>query len=249
MHEKTHTGIESRLTHPCTNCSKKFSSSQIASRHFKTCGKPKIEKEKKARETLCHICQKEFSSIYKLNTHLKIHEGKLDFQCKVCFKKFASRFALNKHSLIHEKRFQCEICEKMFSRKDNLETHIKFHFKVKSAVDVSSNLIVEYICSFCNQTFTSKDDLMNHFETDSVCHKNCQEQLYQEVIEYTEGADQLSIEQNAMESEIIFTQVVEAEDVSSKVFAEVVDKDSEIILVDNAINQEVLIIEEPVVYI
>lgn len=90
---------------------------------------------------------------------------------------------------------------------------------------------------------------MKHFETDSVCHKNCQEQLYQEVIEYNDGTDQISIGQNHIESEIIFTQVVEAEDAPTEVFAEVVDNNTEIILVDNAANQEVLIIEEPVVYI
>jgi len=226
-----------------------FSSGQIASRHLKTCGKPKTEKDKEVKQTVCHICKKEFSSIYKLKTHLKIHEGNLDFQCKVCLKKLVSKFALNKHISIHEKRFQCEICEKMFSRKDNLQAHIQTHLKVKSSIDGTSNLIVEYICSFCNKTFISKEELMTHFETDSVCHKICQEQLYQEVIEFQEDENQLSIDQN---QGIIFTQVVGASVDSSPataMFAELVDNDSEIILVDNENNQEVLIIEDPVVYI
>ena len=45
LHEKTHTGIEGRLVHPCVMCGKKFSSEQIAIRHRKTCGQDKQRKE------------------------------------------------------------------------------------------------------------------------------------------------------------------------------------------------------------
>ena len=242
LHEKTHTGIESRLNHPCVKCEKMFSSSQIAARHLKTCGQTKLVKDKSVKETLCQLCKKEFSSVYKLKTHLKIHEGKLDFQCNTCLKMFASRFALNKHNLIHEKKFQCEICEKIFSRKDNLQIHIQTHFLAKNTVDASSNMMVEYICSFCNKPFRSKEDLVTHFKTDLSCNKNCQEQLYQEVTEYHDVADHISTNQHQINSEIILTQVVEADSTPSEVFAE-------IILVDDDANQEVLIIEEPVVYI
>ena len=51
LHEKTHTGIESRLNYPCPKCSKMFPSSQIASRHLKTRGNPKTVKEKSIQET------------------------------------------------------------------------------------------------------------------------------------------------------------------------------------------------------
>ena len=198
-------------------------------------------KEKSIQETLCHLCQKNFSSVYKLKTHLKIHEGKLDFKCSACLKKFVSVFALNKHNLTHEKSFQCDICEKTFSRKDNLQIHIQNHL-VKSQVVQSNNMIVEFICSFCHQHFMSKSDLLNHF--DLACNKHCQEQLHQEVIEYP-----ISRAQNQIDSDMIFTQVVESEITTNKVFAEIVDSNAEIILVDNNTTQEVLIIEEPVVYI
>ena len=91
---------------------------------------------------------------------------------------------------------------------------------------------------------------MKHFETDLSCNTNCQEQLYQEVTEYHVGADSISTNQHHINSEIILTQVVEAESTPSEVFAEIVDNNSEIFLIDKDANyQEVLIIEEPVVYI
>ena len=129
LHEKTHTGIEGRLVHPCVMCGKKFSSEQIASRHRKTCGQDKQRKEMAVRETLCKLCNKEFSSTYKLATHMKRHQGKLDFPCSDCDKMFASTASLNKHKLSHQKSFQCELCQKLFSRKDNLTAHLQTHFR------------------------------------------------------------------------------------------------------------------------
>ena len=134
-------------------------------------------------------------------------------------------------------------------KKDNLQTHIQTHFLVKN-VDGSTNMIVEYICSFCIQTFRtrSKEDLLKHFETDLACNINCQ-QLCQEVTEYPDGVVPVSRNQNQINAEIIFTQVVDAESTPSEVFAEIVDNNSEIILVDNDADLKVLIIEEPVDYI
>ena len=88
---------------------------------------------------------------------------------------------------------------------------------------------------------------MKHFETDLSCNKNCQEQLYQEVTEYHDEADHISTNQHQVNSEIIV--VVEVDSTPSEVFADIVDNNSEIILVNYDDNQEVLIIEEPVVYI
>lgn len=241
LHEKTHTGIESRLTHPCPKCSKMFSSNQIASRHLKTCGKVKTNERNSAQETVCHICQKKVSSIYKLKAHVKIHEGRLDFECTLCQKSFVSKYALSKHRLTHEKHYRCEICEKMFSRKDNLQIHLRNHLE-KSESNESNNMIVEYICSFCTKHFISKTDLMKHFETDVTCNRQCQDQLYQ-----TEEYPDKALTQ--IGSDMILTQVVEADQTEKAVYAEIVENNAEIILVDNNASQEVLIIEEPVVYI
>ena len=242
LHEKTHTGIESRLIHPCPKCSKMFSSNQIASRHLKTCGRVKTVEKTSAQEIVCHICEKRFSSVYKLKAHVNIHEGRLDFKCTFCLKSFASKYALNKHSLIHEKHYKCDICKKLFSRKDHLQKHVRNHLE-RSESSGSSNMIVEYICTFCNKHFISKTDLMKHFELDIACNRHCQDQLYQKE-ELVPANVQTQISSN-----MILTQVVEADNTDKAVYTEIVENNAEIILVDNNASQEVLIIEEPVVYI
>ena len=233
LHEKTHSGIESRLVHPCPSCAKTFSSEQIATRHSKTCGKAKqARKVPPVRETRCHHCGKEFSSVYKLATHRKTHDGRLEFECTACGKCFASKAALNKHRLSHEKSFQCELCEKLFSRKDNLTAHFQTHFKSdKAGSRQGGGLLVEYICSFCQGTMASREALMEHFEKDPLCSRHCHEHL-------------------CREAEVVREEVVEYDGEATVEEEErQVKTDTEIILVDQGIQeQDILIIEEPVVY-
>lgn len=239
LHEKTHTGIESRLVHPCPSCWKTFSSQAIATRHQKTCGLPRqgLAKEPLAsRETRCHHCGKEFSSVYKLATHKKKHEGTLDFQCGHCGKALASRAALNKHLLCHQQpRFQCELCSKQFSRRDNLQAHFLTHFKSETRPGGSSNLVVEYICSFCQRSTASKEQLMAHFESDPSCGSQCN--------------------LLARQTEVVREEVVayDGESIGEKGASEIskgTEKSAtETILVDHEIqDRAILIIEEPVIY-
>jgi hypothetical protein len=198
-----------------------FSSEQIATRHRKTCGQPRPAREQVARETRCHFCGKDFSSVYKLATHVKSHEGQLEFECNECGKQLASRAALNKHVLSHGKDFQCELCQKLFSRKDNLQAHFQTHFK--SASKAGSSLVVEYICSFCQGTVSSREDLVAHLSGDTACGRQCHQHL---------------------------REVGREEEVESSGDVAPLEEKSEIILVDNDIQgQDILIIEEPVKYL
>ena len=205
LHEKTHKSLELRLNHPCSKCEKLFSSQSIAARHLKTCGKvkKKLKMPTDAVMTQCQHCQKSFSSVYKLRTHMKIHDGILEFICEICSKKFVSVSALTKHSLTHEKKHQCGQCGKHYARLDNLAQHQRRQHSAVAAA--AGDIIVDYVCISCNRTFPSREELADH---SSSAGQKC---------------------------------------VSS---ANLHQPDpAEIILVDNAVDQKILIIEEPVVYV
>ena len=223
LHEITHTRLESRLNHPCPRCQKMFSSNQIVSRHLKTCGNLKMKKEKVAQETLCKICERNYSSPYKLKIHLRSHEGIKDFECSICQKKFSSNYALSKHSLTHNKQFQCSFCHIMFSRKDNLQKHMVHNHKIGNS---------------------SKS-----FNTASTGEKVYSVQLCEEISD--EHVGQLSIDDNIQNSRIIFTSVVGSAESSESVIGSLVpsNADPQIMLLNNETNQGVLIIEDPIVYV
>lgn len=130
--------------------------------------------------------------MYKLATHIKIHQGTLEFSCADCGKCFASRAALNKHMMSHKKSFQCELCQKLFSRKDNLQAHFQTHFRAQG----NSGLVLEFICSFCHRSVGSKEELVAHFQEDQECGRCCQEAVgagaREEVVEYDGEVEQRS---------------------------------------------------------
>lgn len=270
LHEKTHTGLQSRLQHPCHSCRKRFSSQQIAIRHMKTCESKAVKQENSGKDNLsCDVCEKRFSNKTRLKSHkLGSHQNLLNFQCEVCCKSFVSTAALTKHRLSHQKRFQCDLCQKLFSRKDNLHSHIQTHFKSNrgntSQNKLTSKSTVEYICSFCHHLYFSKEELIAHFNSYSSCRKGCRDQLCQSDDEYAnlkeipEETLQIIEFEGSKESvqNILYSHLVDKEDETNMVedYPVVLDAsggppDNEIILIDNSNPADVLIIEDPVVYV
>ena len=227
LHEKTHTSIETRLQYPCPNCGKHFSSHQITSRHLKTC-EMALERKSENSDLECKICNKIFSSKSKMQVHVKNHNGDLEFSCHFCDKRFASNYGLKKHLMTHEKTFECKYCNKMFSRKDNLDKHMKTNH------ESVANVIVDYICSFCQKTFTSSEELMKHFEASTACNEGCQEHsLYQEVVECDSASNPN-----------------EAPNQSTKISScDTASPGNQILFVRNVINQELIFIDQPVLFL
>ena len=158
-----------------------------------------------------------FSSVDKMNVHMRRHEGRLDFSCSKCDKKFPTKYGLSKHLMTHDKKFECNKCGKKFARKDVLELHMKSHQQCGA-----SNLIVDYICSYCQLPFNTSEELLGHFEASKACSEGSQEHtVYQEVVHY-----QTDIETTECQEE------------------EVVESSQNVILVNNVINQQIIIIEE-----
>lgn len=135
----------------------------------------------------CHICQKNFASLEKLNKHQQTHTGSSPFKCEHCKKSFTSKFKLVRHALIHSDRkpFSCSVCERTFHRKDHLKNHIKVHSPQKevytckkegckkqytSLLSYKKHLAVHaaeegnLICQICSSSFETKEEILYHLK-------------------------------------------------------------------------------------
>lgn len=86
------------------------------------------------KEHVCHDCNKKFTTIYNLRTHLKQHERPMTEVCPIggCEQKFQTRRDLDRHMKTHEgveKTYKCpfEGCNKLFLSAHCLGSHPRVH--------------------------------------------------------------------------------------------------------------------------
>ncbi|XP_053374632.1 zinc finger protein 37-like [Mercenaria mercenaria] len=120
-------------------------------------------KTKKAKNYVCDLCSKAFTSDNRLKRHKEhLHpdggnddrpfkEGK--YICEVCNKRFISQSRLRLHTVTHtgEKPFSCDICGQKFSHPTNKRRHMKTHTGDKP-----------FVCLFCGKSFPVKHYLKDH---------------------------------------------------------------------------------------
>ncbi|CAI2359045.1 unnamed protein product [Moneuplotes crassus] len=91
------------------------------------------------KETFVYICKydgcdKEYTKVWNLLDHVRMHEGIKPFKCSVCSKSFTQKGNLKKHMKQHEfttlsarRKFKCRVCNKKYTEMYNLKAHMKSH--------------------------------------------------------------------------------------------------------------------------
>lgn len=103
-------------------------------------------------------CDRKYTSMGNLKTHMKAHEGKFSHQCDFdgCDKAFLSSYSLKVHRRVHtgEKPYSCEQdgCDKSFNTLYRLNAHKRIHS--------GTTFDCEY--DNCSKQFTTRSDLKKH---------------------------------------------------------------------------------------
>ena len=114
--------------------------------------------DEKLFECVYDGCYRKYTSKGNLKTHMKVHEGKFNYQCDFedCNKVFLTSYRLKVHRRVHtgEKPYLCEQdgCDKSFNTRYRLSAHQRLH--------TGETFNCEY--DKCSKQFTTRSDLKKH---------------------------------------------------------------------------------------
>ena len=114
--------------------------------------------DEKLFECVYDGCYRKYTSKGNLKTHMKVHEGKFNYQCDFedCEKAFLTSYRLKVHRRVHtgEKPYLCEEngCDKSFNTRYRLSAHHRLH--------TGETFDCEY--DKCSKQFTTRSDLKKH---------------------------------------------------------------------------------------
>jgi KRAB domain-containing zinc finger protein len=175
------------------------------------------KKFKRTRQFICHICETNFTSLYHLTIHKRVHarenpfefnecttpkglarhrrlhSAEKPFACDQCELRFSSEIffkshQLNAHSVKRE--FACKMCEKKFNTGSSLKIHSRVHSREKP-----------FKCEKCDKSFSYYIQFFRHSKThsDSIEHdsksndngKSKKLQGFESKISFVSGEEQL----------------------------------------------------------
>ncbi|XP_075210177.1 transcription factor hamlet-like [Lycorma delicatula] len=140
-----------------TTTSEDRSDRETASQHSGTVDEDREEECDDDDDVKCTVCEKTFSDIEQLDTHLVSahHYPANQFKCDYCSKSFSWRPTLIRHTAaLHgeNRKYPCENCARVFSDPSNLQRHIRTnHVGARS-----------HACQECGKTFATSSGLKQH---------------------------------------------------------------------------------------
>uniref|UniRef100_A0A3Q3IK56 Zinc finger protein 865 n=1 Tax=Monopterus albus TaxID=43700 RepID=A0A3Q3IK56_MONAL len=118
----------------------------------------------------CPVCNKKFSRIASLKSHIMLHEKEENLICAECGDEFVLQSQLSLHLEEHRKElsgikvFTCKTCNKEFKTSVHLKDHMKSHVKMSSRnykknIDRSG---FTNSCHHCGKAFKKPSQLVRH---------------------------------------------------------------------------------------
>ncbi|XP_056236976.1 zinc finger protein 236-like [Seriola aureovittata] len=123
----------------------------------------------------CPVCNKKFSRIASLKSHIMLHEKEENLICAECGDEFVLQSQLSLHLEEHRKElsgikvYTCKTCEKEFKTSSHLKEHTKSHVKMRPLTSSSRNYKKNIdrsgftnSCHHCGKAFKKPSQLVRH---------------------------------------------------------------------------------------
>uniref|UniRef100_A0A671WLP4 Zinc finger protein 236 n=1 Tax=Sparus aurata TaxID=8175 RepID=A0A671WLP4_SPAAU len=147
--------------HRCDQCSQTFNVEFNLTLHRST---------HTTSDFTCPVCNKRFSRIASLKSHIMLHEKEENLICSECGDEFILQSQLSMHLEEHRKElsgikvYTCKTCDKEFKTSAHLKEHMKSHAKMSSRnykknIDRSG---FTNSCHHCGKAFKKPSQLVRH---------------------------------------------------------------------------------------
>ncbi|XP_037640983.1 zinc finger protein 236-like [Sebastes umbrosus] len=123
----------------------------------------------------CPVCNKRFSRIASLKSHIMLHEKEENLICAECGDEFILQSQLSLHLEEHRKElsgvkvYTCKTCDKEFKTSAHLKEHMKSHVKMRPLSSSSRNYKknidrsgFQNSCHHCGKAFKKPSQLVRH---------------------------------------------------------------------------------------